>query len=173
LKKAGVDISRIENKPLEHELLTNGLVYELNKQPLAILGQVKKGLLKEFDIKQEVFAAEINWNIVLKLISNRKITYKEISKYPEVKRDLSMVLDQQVTYEQLVKLAEKTERKLIKDISLFDVYEGDKIEQGKKSYAISFILQDEEKTLTDNQIDKVMNNLMKVFENELGAKIRQ
>ena len=173
LKKAGIDIARIENKPLEHELLTNGLMYEINKQQLAVLGLAKKGLLKDFDIKQDVFVAEINWNLVLKLISNRKITYKEISKYPEVKRDLSMVLDQHVTYEQLVKLAEKTERKLIKEISLFDVYQGDKIEQGKKSYAISFILQDEEKTLTDSQIDKVMNNLMKVFENELGAKIRQ
>ena len=140
---------------------------------MAVLGSIKKSVLKEFDVKQDVFAAEIDWNQVLKLIRNRKIVYQEISKFPEVRRDLSMVLNTEVTYEQLVKLAEKTERKLLKNINLFDVYQGDKIEKGKKSYALSFILQDDEKTLTDSQIDKVMNNLMKAFESELGAKIRQ
>ena len=145
----------------------------INTKQLAVLGNINKSTLKEFDIKQDVYVAEIDWALVLKLIRNRKITYKEISKFPEVRRDLSMILDQKVSYEQLVQLAQKTEKKLIKQINLFDVYQGDKIEQGKKSYAVSFTLLDEEKTLTDSQIDKVMNNLMKAFEGELGAKIRQ
>jgi phenylalanyl-tRNA synthetase beta chain len=173
LAKVGVDVSKIESKPLQHDLFEYGLSFEINKKPLAVLGSIKKSVLKDFDVKQDVFAAEIDWNQVLKLIRNRKIVYQEISKYPEVRRDLSMVLNTEVTYEQLVKLAEKTERKLLKNINLFDVYQGDKIEKGKKSYALSFTLLDEEKTLTDNQIDKVMSNLMKVFETELGAKIRQ
>jgi phenylalanyl-tRNA synthetase beta chain len=172
LAKAGVDVSKLYVLPLEHELLTDGLTYEINKKKLAVLGSVKTNVLKEFDIKQEVFSAEINWSLVQQLIRNRKIAYKELAKYPEVRRDLSMVLDTTVTYEQLVKLAEKTEKKLIKKINLFDVYQGDKIEKGKKSYALSFTLQDEDKTLTDSQIDKVMQNLMKAFESELGAKIR-
>jgi phenylalanyl-tRNA synthetase beta chain len=173
LAKVGVDISKIESKPLEHEMFDFGLSLEINKKQVAVFGSIKKSVLKDFDIKQEVFAAEIDWNLVQKLVRNRKISYREISKFPEVRRDLSMVLDVNVTYEQLVKLAEKTERKLITAINLFDVYQGDKIEKGKKSYALSFTLLDEEKTLTDSQIDKVMNNLMRVFESELGAKIRQ
>lgn len=173
LKKAGLT-NKVISLPIENsDIYSNGLVYEINNQKVAELGIINNKLLKEFDIKQEVFVGEINWTLLLKLIQNRKITYKEISKYPEVKRDLSMILDSSVKYEQIVKLTEKTEKKLIKDINLFDVYQGEKIEKGKKSYAVSFILQDEEKTLTDQQIDKVMSNLMKVFENELGAKIRQ
>jgi phenylalanyl-tRNA synthetase beta chain len=171
--KVGLNLANFDARPIEHELLTNGQTIMAGKHKLVDLGFVKNEILKEFDIKQEVFAAEINWNLVLKLSKNHKVLFKELPKYPEVRRDLSMILDTSVTYEQLLKLSEKTERKLIKSINLFDVYQGDKIEKGKKSYAISFILQDEEKTLTDNQIDKVMHNLMKAFESELGAKIRQ
>lgn len=173
LQKAGVNVTKAEVKPVEHELLANGLTYWFGKHKLAEFGNVKKNILKEFDIKQEVFAGEINWNLVLQLIKNRAITYRELPKFPEVRRDLSMILDESVTYEQLMKLAEKTERKLLKNINLFDVYQGDKIEKGKKSYALSFTLQDEEKTLTDSQIDKVMENLMKAFEKDMNAKIRQ
>jgi len=172
LAKVGLNLTNFDAKPIEHELLTNGLVYLAGKHKLIEMGVIKDEILGEFDIKQEVFAAEINWNIVLKLSKNNKILFKELPKYPEVRRDLSMILDANVTYENLIKITEKTEHKLIKSINLFDVYQGDKIEKGKKSYAISFILQDEEKTLTDNQIDKVMNNLMKAFESDLGAKIR-
>jgi phenylalanyl-tRNA synthetase beta chain len=173
LAKTGLFLADFEAKPIEHELLENGIIFMAGKQKLVEMGVVKNEILKVFDIKQEVFVAEINWNLVLKLSKNHKIQFKELPKYPEVRRDLSMVLDTNITYGQLTKLVEKTERKLIKSINLFDVYQGDKIEKGKKSYAVSFILQDEEKTLTDNQIDKVMNNLMKAFESELGAIIRQ
>ncbi len=173
LQRVGINSLKLDVKPIEHDLLTNGLSYWVGKQKLADFGSVNKTILKEFDIKQEVFAGEINWNLVLQMIKNRKITYRELPKFPEVRRDLSMILDDSVTYEQLVKLAEKTERKLLKEVNLFDVYQGDKIENGKKSYAMSFMLQDDEKTLTDNQIDKVMDNLMKAFEKELNARIRQ
>jgi phenylalanyl-tRNA synthetase beta chain len=173
IAKTGADLSKIEIKPLEHELLEGGLVYLNNNLKLAEFGNVKKELLKEFDIKQEVFAGEINWTLVLELCKNHKISFKELPRFPEVHRDLSMILDTKVTYEQLVNVAKKTERKLIRNIQLFDVYQGDKIEKGKKSYALSFTLQDQEKTLTDSQIDKVMNNLMKAFEKELGAQIRR
>jgi len=171
--KSGVDFNNVNSKNLDHELLTNGLIYYYENEKLAEFGHVKNSLLKEFDIKQEVIAGEINWDMVLKLGKNRKISFKELPKYPEVRRDLSMLLDLNVTYEQLVDIAKKTERSLIKKINLFDVYQGNKIEKNKKSYAISFILQDEEKTLTDKQIDKVMDNLMKAFEEKLGAQIRK
>ncbi len=173
IEKSGVDLSKIEAKPLQQELLSDGLVYTYNNLKLAEFGSVKKELLKEFDIKQEVFTGDINWNYVIELCKNHVISFEELPSFPEVHRDLSMILDINVTYEQLLTIARKTERKLIKHINLFDVYQGDKIEKGKKSYAVSFTLQDEEKTLTDTQIDKVMNNLMKAFEKELGAQIRR
>ncbi len=173
LKKSGVNISKVEAVPTEHDIIENGFAYFIGKQKLCDFGNIKKSVLKEFDIKQDVLAAEIDWNLVMKLIKNRQITYHELPKFPEVRRDLSLLMDESVTYDQLVKLAEKTERKLLKNVNLFDVYQGEKIEKGKKSYAMSFTLQDEEKTLTDNQIEKVMDNLMKVFEKELNAKVRQ
>ncbi len=173
LIKTGIDMSILQSKSNEHELLSDGLAYFADNLKLAEFGIVSNTLLKEFDIKQEVFAGEINWELALKLGKNHKICFHELPKYPEVRRDLSMLLDINTTYDQLVSVAGKSERKLIKSINLFDVYQGDKIEKGKKSYALSFILRDDEKTLTDNQIDKVMNNLIKAFENELGAIIRQ
>jgi phenylalanyl-tRNA synthetase beta chain len=173
ISKTGVDLSNIEIKPIEHELLESGLIYINNNLKLAEFGSVKKEILKEFDIKQEVFAGEINWTLVLELCKTHKISFKELPRFPEVHRDLSMMLDTKVTFEQLELVARRTERKLIRHIELFDVYQGDKIEKGMKSYAVSFTLQDQEKTLTDSQIDKVMNNLMKAFEKELGAQIRR
>jgi phenylalanyl-tRNA synthetase beta chain len=172
LSKLGIDLKKVVVKPLLHELYGSGLVYEYNNQVVAEFGLIKKAVLKEFDIKQEVYAGELNWNVLIKAIRNHKPSFTELPKYPEVKRDLSLLLDEKVTYEQIVNVVEKTERKLIKKVSLFDVYQGDKIEKGKKSYAISMILQDEEKTLTDTQIDKVVNNIINNLDRELGAKIR-
>ncbi|HOT14264.1 MAG TPA: phenylalanine--tRNA ligase subunit beta [Bacteroidales bacterium] len=172
LIKAGVNIAQVVAEPVNHPLISNGLQYSINGKLLAVLGSIKSAVLKSFDIKQEVFAAEVEWDLVFSLAKKKKVEYKELPKFPEVKRDLSMILDMQVTYAQIEQLAYKTERKLLKNVNLFDVYQGDKIEQGKKSYALSFILQDEEKTLTDNQIDKVMQNLIKAYESQLGAKVR-
>ena len=134
---------------------------------------VKKSILKHFDINSEVFYADINWDKVIKASSNNTVKYKEVPKFPEVRRDLALVINKEITYQQIEELATKTERNLLKSINLFDVYEGDKIEAGKKSYAVSFILQDDEKTLTDKQIDKVMERLMEAFEKNLQAVIRK
>jgi phenylalanyl-tRNA synthetase beta chain len=108
----------------------------------------------------------------MKLIRSNKVTFEELPRYPEVRRDLSMVLSKEVKFEQIRAVALKTERKLLKKINLFDVYEGDKIEQGKKSYAVSFFLQDLEKTLTDQEIEKIMEKLSGNLEKELGATLR-
>jgi len=139
---------------------------------LCEFGTIHKSILDRFDISGSVFHAEIYWDRVLKYIEGHKITYKGIPKYPEVRRDLALLLKKDVQYKQIRTIAWKTEKNLLKHIRLFDVYEGDKIDSDKKSYAISFTLQDEQKTLTDQQIDDVMNRLMKAFEKELGAQIR-
>ena len=136
------------------------------------MGVVAKKQLKRFDIDSEVFFADLNWNNLMSEIKKAKVTYSEISKYPEVKRDLALLIDKSTTFAEIVKIANETEKKLLKDVYLFDVYEGKNLEDGKKSYAVSFILQDENKTLTDAQIDSIMKKLMKNYENKIGAKIR-
>src|SRR5690606_1137052 len=117
--------------------------------------------------------AIFDWDLVFTLIRNNKITYKEVSKFPAVRRDLSMLIDSGITFEQLKRIALKAERNLLKQVDVFDVYQGDKLPEGKKSYALSFILQDEEKTLTDKQIDAVMQKLILNLEKESGAEIRK
>ena len=124
------------------------------------------------DLKQQVLYIEFDIDILLNLY-NAKIEYQEISKYPEVRRDLSLVLDKKVTFDEIKKLALQTERKLLREINVFDVYEGDNIPGGKKAYALGFTLLDKNKTLTDEEIDKTMEKLMKAFEQKLGAVIRK
>ena len=146
--------------------------YLEGEKTLVEFGRVAPGLLKEFDIKQEVFAAEFRWAPVMKLVAGHGILFSPLPKFQPVTRDFSLLLDRDVTFEALRDLAFRTEKKLLKEVNLFDVYEGDKIEQGKKSYALTFILLDEEKTLTDKQIDRTMNHLARAFEKELGARVR-
>src|SRR5690606_21208277 len=123
-------------------------------------------------IKQEVFYGEFDWALLLKY-ANKTLVYQEVSRYPEVKRDLSLVIDKGVTFDEIEALAKKTERKLLKKINVFDVYEGESIGSDKKAYALSFTLQDQEKTLTDNIIDKTMTALINAYQNNLGAVIRK
>ena len=132
---------------------------------------VKKSVLKHFGIKQEVLYADFNWANVLKVMSG-KIKFTEIPKYPEVRRDLALMVDQNVTYDSIYSIARQTEKSLLKNINLFDVYEGQNLPEGKKSYALSFILQDENATLTDKQIEKIMEKLMKTYQEKAGAEIR-
>ncbi len=145
----------------------------VGKDQVGRYGLLKKSLLKKFDIDSEVFYAEINFDKVVKHANAAKIVIKDIPKYPEVKRDLSMLLDKAVHYDSLEKLAFETERKYLKRVNLFDVYEGKNILNNKKSYALSFTLYDEEKTLQEKEIDKVMSKLMENFEKKLGAEIRK
>ena len=119
-----------------------------------------------------MFYADINWDLLLKSLPTKDVVYAEVAKFPEVRRDLALVIDKAVTFDEIERTAYETERKLLKKVGLFDVYEGDRIEAGKKSYAVSFVLQDKDKTLSDKQIEAVMAKLLKTFESKLGAKIR-
>ena len=164
-------IQKTQNQPLATDVYSEGIAISLGKDTIVEIGVVKKSILKHFGIKQEVFYADFNWAAILKLISN-KIKFTEIPKYPEVRRDLALLLDQAVTYESIYTIAKQTEKSLLKNIDLFDVYEGQNLPEGKKSYALSFSIQDSSKTLTDEQIDKIMSKLQKNFETELGAVLR-
>ena len=124
------------------------------------------------DVKQEVYFAELDWNRLNKLAKSQG-KFQEISKFPEVRRDLSLVIDQEVTFDQIRQMATKVGGKLLKRINVFDMYKGDKLEEGKKAYAMSFYLQDNQQTLTDKVIDKTMSKLMHTFEKNAGALIRK
>lgn len=145
-----------------------------SKKVILCFGKIDSKLKKEFDIKQDIYFADFNWDLILKAVQNTKeIKYEEISKFPEVRRDLALVIDDNISFVEIETLAYQTEKKFLKkNINLFDVYKGDKLPQGKKQYALSFTLQDNEKTLTDKQIDAIMNKLIKSFEDKLGAKLR-
>ena len=164
-------IQKTQNQPLATDVYSEVIAISLGKDTIVEIGVVKKSILKHFGIKQEVFYADFNWAAILKLISN-KIKFTEIPKYPEVRRDLALLLDQAVTYESIYTIAKQTEKSLLKNVDLFDVYEGQNLPEGKKSYALSFSIQDSSKTLTDEQIDKIMSKLQKNFETELGAVLR-
>ena len=136
------------------------------------MGTISPARLRSFGIKQPVFAAEISWPALFELVKRNKIKYKELPKFPEVRRDLALLLDESVTYADLRKSALRVGKKLLKQVGLFDVYRGDKIAEGKKQYALSFVLQDLDKTLTDNDVERVMSKLLSTFQNEFGAVLR-
>lgn len=165
-------ISRFSESPTKNDLLSEGLSLNLGKTKLVDFGLVKKPILKHFDISQDVLFADFNWDAILDIIKRNKITFKTIAKYPEVKRDFALLLDDSVSFESIYKLAKQSEKQLLKNINLFDVYQGKNLPKGKKSYAVSFTIQDENKTLTDKQIDKIMSKLQTSFEKELGAELR-
>ena len=164
-------ITKTQNVPSTSDVFSEGIAIAIGNDTLVELGVVKKSILKHFGIKQEVFYADFNWALILKLIAT-KIKYTEIPKYPEVRRDLALLIDQNVSYESIYNIAKQTEKALLKDINLFDVYEGQNLPEGKKSYALRFTIQDNSKTLTDTQIDKIMSKLQNNFETELGASLR-
>ena len=164
-------IQKTQNLPVTTDVFSEGIAISQGNDVLVEFGVVKKSILKHFDIKQEVLYADFNWALVLKLLSN-KIKYVEIPKYPEVRRDLSLLLNENVSFEAIYNLARQTEKSLLKNISLFDVYQGKNLPEGKKSYAVSFTIQDNTKTLTDVQIDKIMGKLQKNLETELEASLR-
>ena len=172
LRRIGLKMDKAVMTEVSSDIYAEALSYSFQQQPILIIGRVHKNVLQLFDIKQPVYVADINWTKVLRLLRNVTISFEDLPRFPEVRRDLSLVLRQEIRFEQLRTLSFKTERKMLKAVHLFDVYEGDKIEAGKKSYAISFHLQSEDKTLTDQEIGKIMDNLVKTFERELGAQIR-
>ena len=135
-------------------------------------GIVTKQIRKEFGIKQEVLFADFDWSTILSISGNKKIKVSNLTKFPSVKRDLALLLDEKITFKEIYDLAFQSERNLLKDVDLFDVYQGEKLPEGKKSYAVSFVLQDKNKTLEDRQIDKIMLKLQQSFENNLEAVLR-
>ena len=164
-------ITNAKSVAVSTDVFSEGIALGQGSAVLVEFGVVKKSVLKHFGIKQEVFYADFNWATVLKAMSS-KIKYTDIPKYPEVRRDLALLVDLNVTYDSIYTIARQTEKALLKNVNLFDVYEGQNLPEGKKSYALSFIIQDTTKTLEDAQIDKIMSKLQNNFETELGASLR-
>ncbi|MDH5474261.1 MAG: phenylalanine--tRNA ligase subunit beta [Cyclobacteriaceae bacterium] len=164
--------ANVAYQQLESSLFEYGIGLMIDNVLVANVGKVASKITKEIGIKQEIFFGDIHWDLLLKQVSDN-IVFEEVSKFPEVRRDLSLVIDKNITFEQVRKVALATERNLLKQINVFDVYEGEKIDEGKKAYAMSFLLEDKHKTLTDKVIDKTMNRLMVRFELELDAIIRK
>lgn len=163
---------RFKSSELNNPAFNYGLSFSHKNKQLVSFGLVSKTICKTMDITQDVYYADFNWDNILSLVGTTKLEFTEIPKFPAVRRDLALLLDKKITYKELEDLAYNTERKLLKSVNLFDIYEGDKLESGKKSYALSFMLQDEEATLNDKQIDGVMQKLIKSYSEKLGASLR-
>ena len=173
LRRFGLDIYALKCDPLQSDLFGDGISLSAgNGRELLQMGVVAPRIRRAFDLKQEVYYLEMNFDALVKSTRKHRIAFEELSKFPEVKRDLALLVDRQVTFAQLRAIALATERKLLKSVSLFDVYEGDKLPEGKKSYALSFVLEDKSQTLTDKAIERVMNNLQAQFERQAGAVVR-
>jgi len=165
-------LNRLKSSPIKSDIFSEGMSFSLGKKNIVDFGLVKKSVLKHFGISQNVLFADFNWDNVLEMAKDNSIKFKPIPKYPKVRRDFALLVDNTVSFEDIYTIAKQTEKQLLKNVNLFDVYEGKNLPEGKKSYAVSFILQDEHKTLTDKQIDKIMSKLQSNFESKLGAELR-
>jgi phenylalanyl-tRNA synthetase beta chain len=170
-KRLNFTIDTLKSEELNSNIFTYAIKYSKQNKTLAEFGQISKKYLSVFDIRQQVYYADIHWDNIISVLPGKKM-YKEISNYPAVKRDFALLIDKSVKFSQIEELAYKTERKLLKNVSVFDVFEDEKLGHNKKSYAVSFILQDDSKTLNDKQIDKIMSKLKYNFESRLGAELR-
>ena len=170
LVKSGV--VNIKQEKINDQLLEYGVKLLRDTKEIGKLGKVKQALLKDFGVKQDLFYAELSTSLLFQN-ANPKLVIQEVTKFPEVRRDLSLVLDKQISFEEIHNLIMEEEKKLIKNIIAFDVYEGEKIPKGKKAYALGFTLLNETKTLTDEEIDKTMERLMAALEQKFGALIRK
>jgi phenylalanyl-tRNA synthetase beta chain len=167
-----LNITQVETSNSVNPIFQYGLSLQKNGKVIAECGMLKSSLTKPHGVKQEIFYADFNWDLLLRY-TNDNIIVERVSRFPEVRRDLSLVIEKTVQYKDILALAQKTERKFIKEVNVFDLYEGPNLGKDKKAYSVKFILEDKEKTLTDKVIDKTMNKLMKAYENELGAIIRK
>ncbi len=173
LKRMGVQMGGLLVQNGENDIFSRSLaVADRNGKILLELGLVKKEILASLDIEQEVYYAELNWTALMKKVSSKPVSFKEISKYPAVSRDLALLVDQKVEFAEIERIAYASEKKLLKKVELFDVYEGKNLEAGKKSYAVNFQLQDESKTMNDKQTDAVMNKIIQNLQKQLGAQLR-
>lgn len=171
--RLGISSNDIISTPISNDIYSSALAFTTRGgKNIGTMGVVKRTILKMMDIDQEVYYSEINWNAIVKLALKRKVTYTDLPKTQPVKRDLALLIDSDVTFAEIEKVIRDSERKLLKNVSLFDVYEGKNLEAGKKSYAVSVILQDEEKTLQDKQIEATMSKIIGNLEKQVGAKLR-
>ncbi len=170
LKK--LNLNDVKQKPVSLPNFSDAISLELKGKDVGVIGIIDKKLLKKTDIDQDVFYAELNWEMIVAAASEHRLQYKEISKFPAVKRDLALLLDKEISYADLYDSSLNLNLDLLKSVQLFDVYEGEKLPEGKKSYALSFILQNEEKTLTDTEIEKMMNELIRNFQKNFSAELR-
>jgi phenylalanyl-tRNA synthetase beta chain len=172
LSRLGVKPESLSSGESDKKYFAESSTYLFDNKIIAETGRISKNYLSKFDIGQDVYWGHIEWDILLKLIKTNSISFHELPKYPSVKRDLALLLDRRIKFSQIRDIAFRTEKNILQDINLFDVYESDSLGKNKKSYAVSFVLRDDLKTMTDKNIDKIMNNLIKAFENELNAQIR-
>ena len=174
LKRYGADLYNMWTEAAPADVFSEGMVYKLpgGGKVLATMGRINPAFAKTFGIKQPVFAAEICWQTLFELGKRDKVAFRELPKFPEVKRDLALLLDENVSYADLRAAAFKSARKLLKSVNLFDVYRGDKIPAGKKQYALSFTLQDLDKTLTDQDVERAMDGILNAFVHQFGATLR-
>ncbi|MGB6269614.1 MAG: phenylalanine--tRNA ligase subunit beta, partial [Olleya sp.] len=165
-------INRYQESTAKNDVFTEGLQLNIGRDTLVEFGVLKPKIAKHFDINQEVFYADFNWDTIIEVAKRNKIKFTAIPKYPEVRRDFALLLDNSITFDTIQSIAKKTEKQLLKNVNLFDVYQGKNLPNGKKSYAVSFTFLDDRQTLTDKVVDKIMNKLQSDFERELGAELR-
>ncbi len=173
LKRMGYTIAQLQLSETKNELFSEGISYIENNKTVLETGTVAKRFLKKFGVENPVYYADFNWNAVMLKLARHKVLFEELPKFPAVRRDLALVVDKQVKFREIEEIAYKTERKILMETGLFDVYEGKGIPEGKKSYAVSFVLRDDLRTLNDKQIDKTMQKLVAAFERDLGAQLRK
>ena len=175
LKRYRIDVSTLITGAAPADVYADGMTYSVpgrEPQLLCTLGTLQPALCRSFGVKQPVFVAEISWNVLFQLIKRDKFSFKELPRFPEVRRDLALLLDENVAYSDLYAAARRSAKKILKSVDLFDVYRGEKIPEGKKQYALNFVLQDPERTLTDVEVEKVMENLLEEFKKNFGAVLR-
>ncbi|HEY5469931.1 MAG TPA: phenylalanine--tRNA ligase subunit beta [Bacteroidales bacterium] len=172
LSRLGIKPESLSTAESDKKYFAESTTYLFNNKLVAETGRISRKYLVQFDIGQDVYYSHIEWDFLLKLIRNHTISFQELPKYPSVRRDLALLLDRSISFSRIREIAFRTEKSILHDISLFDVYENDNLGTNKKSYAVSFILRDDLKTLTDKNIDKIMNNLIRIFEKEINAQIR-
>jgi phenylalanyl-tRNA synthetase beta chain len=169
--RLGIPVTGVSE--ISDELFSGGLKIESQKKTIGEFGFLHPSVCKQVDVNTPVLYADLNWDHVLSLLPKKQIAYQEVSRFPSVRRDLALVLDKKVMYKEVEAIAYQTEKAFLKNVNLFDVFEGEKLGKEKKSYAVSFTLQDESATLTDKQIEKIMEKLIKTYQEKLGAEIRQ
>ena len=165
-------MKKIKSKPINTYGFSEGLMYTFKKKRLVCFGKIDKNLCKTFGVKSTVYAADFNWDLIIESSVYRKTKYQEVSKFPQMRRDLSLLIDKSVSFDKLQKIAKQVDSNTLKSVGLFDVYEGEKLPEGKKSYALYFIMADPTRTLTDKYIDKVMDKLINSFREKVGAELR-